>query len=238
LIRYLYNMMLFGGMALAGPWLGFRMLRGRYKNITRARLGVGREWLPPVEAKGAIWVHALSVGEVGSALPLLMELAKRHPDRPAAFSVATAQGVMVAQKELGEDSGIHLFIRPMDLPGAVDKLLDRLQPSLFCLVEGDIWPNWQWKLKQRGVPRILVNGRVSPRTFKGYKRLGGLSRELFAGFDRVLVQTPVDHERLLHIGVDPKSLSIGGNLKFDSAPTKLDQAQREALAAELGAYRP
>lgn len=233
MIRLAYNLALGVGVALAAPMLGARLARGRYRAIALARLGLGSAWLPPA-SPGCIWVHALSVGEVRSALPLLKSLQKRFPQRGLALSVATAQGLAVARQEMAGLPGVTLFVRPLDLAWNVARLLDRLRPGLFILVEGDIWPGWQWGLARRGVPSLLVNGRVSPRTFKGYQRFRRAALSLFGGFDRVLVQTRVDHERLLAVGLEPARLAVGGNLKFDSAPQPLDLAQRQALARELG----
>lgn len=233
MIRLAYNIALVLGIALAAPWLAARMARGRYRKIVKARLGLGSSWLPPKEASGGIWVHALSVGEVRSALPLLKSLQEAFPGLPVCLSAATAQGYEVAVREL-EGSGVTVFVRPLDLPWAVRRLLDRLRPRLFCLVEGDIWPNWQWFMAKRGTPCMLVNNRVSPRTHRGYRRLGPLARELFMGFDRVLAQTRVDYERLLDIGVPRGRLLAGGNLKFDSAPPELSPDQRREFGRELG----
>lgn len=229
----LYSLALGAGLLVASPVLAARLVRGRYRAIAAARLGLGSAWLPPARP-GALWVHALSVGEVRSALPLLKGLGARFPQRPLALSVATAQGLAVAREALAQYPQTTLFMRPLDLPWAVERLLDRLQPALFCLVEGDIWPNWQWAMARRGVPRMLVNSRVSPRTFRGYQRFAPLARELFRGFDRVLAQTKVDHDRLAAVGVEPGRLAVAGNLKFDSAPPQLAPDERQALAAELG----
>jgi 3-deoxy-D-manno-octulosonic-acid transferase len=174
------------------------------------------------------------VGEVRSALPLVKALRQRLPERSLAFSVATAQGLKVAAKALEGMSGVSLFVRPLDLPWAARRLLDVLRPGLFCLVEGDIWPGWQWALRERGVPRLLINGRVSPRTARGYARLGGLALDLLHGFDRLLMQSEHDRRRLLEIGVEPRRLAVAGNLKFDSAPSPLGLEQRAALAREWG----
>ena len=234
MIRMAYNLALGAGMLAAAPWLAARLARGRYRDIALARLGLGRAWLPEMAEPGCIWLHALSVGETASALPLLKALGQRFPDKPLAFSVATAQGRKVARESLAGITNVRLFVRPLDAPWSVRRLLDRLKPSLFCLVEGDIWPNWQWELKRRRVPCLLVNNRVSPRTYKGYCRLGGLSRELFAGFDCILAQTGVDRKRLLAVGIPEGKVAVGGNLKFDSAPPELGPEEKQSLAEELG----
>lgn len=229
--RLAYGTALTLGLLAATPVLVPRLARGRYRAITAARLGLGR--LPDRDAAGCIWVHALSVGEVGSALPLLAALGERFPGAPLCLSVATAQGLAVARQSL-DGGGVHLMVRPLDVPWAVGRVLRRLRPRLAVLVEGDIWPGWQWGLGDMGAPRLLVNNRVSPRTYRGYRRLGPMARALFAGFERVLVQTKVDYERLRAVGVDKGRLAIGGNLKFDSAPEALTSDERAALAEELG----
>lgn len=234
----LYNLALGVGLLAASPILAARLAKGRYRAISLARLGLGAAWLPG-DAPGAIWLHALSVGEVRSAVPLLEALARRFPDKPLAFSVATAQGLATARELLAQRPEVVLFTRPLDLRWNVERVLSRLRPSLFVLVEGDIWPGWSWGLKRRGAPSLLVNSRVSPRTYRGYRRMGPLARGLLGDFDRILAQTRVDHERLLKVGLAPGRVARGGNLKFDTAPPALDQAAREVLARELGlAGRP
>lgn len=229
----LYNLALGVGLLAASPILAARMAKGRYRAISLARLGLGSAWLPPA-APGAIWLHALSVGEVRSAVPLLEAMARRFPDKPLAFSAATAQGLATARELLAGRPEVILFTRPLDLRWNVERVLDRLRPSLFVLVEGDIWPGWSWGLARRGASSLLVNSRVSPRTFRGYRRLGPLARGLLGGFDRILAQTRVDHDRLLQVGLPPEKVLKAGNLKFDTAPPALEPGERAALAAELG----
>ena len=233
-MRIIYNLLFSLALVLVSPWLAWRKLNGRYNDIVGARLGLGASWLPDEGAKGAIWVHALSVGEVNSAIPFLRALGRRFVHQNLALSVSTANGLNEARRILEDEPRVRVFTRPLDAPWAVGKVLDRLQPCLFCLVEGDIWPNWNWELKRRGVPRMLVNNRVSPRSFQKYRWAGPLAKYLFTGFDRVLAQTRNDHERLAAIGLREPQLVLGGNLKFDTAPAELNPGQRRALAAELG----
>ncbi|MFZ5587745.1 MAG: 3-deoxy-D-manno-octulosonic acid transferase [Thermodesulfobacteriota bacterium] len=228
-----YNLALGLGLGLAAPILGARLAKGRYRAIAAARLGLGAAWLPPARP-GCIWLHALSVGEVRSAVPFLLALARRFPDRALAFSVATAQGLATAGELLADRPEVALFVRPLDLHWNVERVLERLRPALFVLVEGDLWPGWSWGLARRETPRLLVNGRVSPRTFAAYRRFAPLARGLLAGCDRILVQTQVDLDRLLAVGVAPERAAVGGNLKFDTAPSALTEGQRAELASELG----
>ena len=231
--RTLYSLALGLGAVAASPFIAARLTRPPKRQATLARLGVGPLAQPPSLEPGGIWLHALSVGESVSALPLVHGLRRRFPDKPIAFSCGTGQGLATAREKLA-DQVDAIFIRPMELPWAVGPVLKALRPGLAILVEGDLWPGWQWALAEQGVPRMLVNGRVSPRTLRGYRRLGPLARELWRGFDQVLVQTATDRERLLSVGVDQHRVKVGGNLKFDSAPATLDKARRLALAEEFG----
>lgn len=238
MIQAAYSLALGLGVVLAAPVLAARLLNPALRPAALARVGLGGLALPPEAAVGGIWLHALSVGEFISALPLLAALKKHFAERTLAVSLGTAQGLAVARERLA-GLGIQPFIRPLEVPWALGRVLERLRPALAILVEGDIWPGWQMALGQRGVPRLLVNGRVSPRTFARYQRLAPLARGMLAGFDQILVQTRTDEERLLAVGVAAQRLRVAGNLKFDSAPARLDQAARERLAAELGlAGRP
>lgn len=231
--RLAYSLALGLGVALAAPFWAARLRDPAQRPARLARVGLGPLTLPPAAARGGIWLHALSVGEFSSALPLIRALAERFPGRPLAVSLGTAQGLAVARQGL-VGLGMEPFVRSIDLPWAHGRVLERLQPSLAILVEGDIWPGWQRALGQRGVPRLLVNSRVSPRTFRCYQRLGPLARRMLAGFEKILVQTEIDQQRLLAVGVEPARLEVGGNLKFDSAPPRLGDQQRQDLVAELG----
>ncbi|MCF8031756.1 MAG: 3-deoxy-D-manno-octulosonic acid transferase [Desulfarculaceae bacterium] len=231
--RALYSTVLGLGTVAAAPFIAARLSRPAKRQATLARLGLGSLARPPRLQPGGIWLHALSVGESASSLPLVQGLKERFPAKPIAFSCGTGQGLATAREVLGGQADA-LFIRPLELPWAMRPVLSALKPGLAILVEGDLWPGWQWALAAQGARRMLVNGRISPRTLRGYQRLGPLARELWRGFERVLVQTPTDRERLLRVGVEPKRVQVAGNLKFDSAPSRLVQTERTALADELG----
>jgi 3-deoxy-D-manno-octulosonic-acid transferase len=106
----------------------------------------------------------------------------------------------------------------------VERVVEGLRPRLFILVEGDAWPNLQWSLGRHGTPRLLVNARLSPRSFRRYNLAPALARELLGGFELILAQSEQDRQRLAGLGLGPAGLETGGNLKFDAAP--------EAVSAE------
>ena len=232
MLHFCYNLLICAGLIILFPFMIPRLLKGRYRSIVRARLGFSLNL--PAESRGAIWVHALSVGEVRSAAPLIEALRRRFEGVPLVFSVATRQGLRTAGELCAGMEGVHLMVRPLDVPWAVNRVIDTLKPLLAVLIEGDIWPGWQWALGKARVPRLLVNGRVSPHTFRAYCRFRFMAQRMLNAFEQILVQGETDLRRLLEIGVDAKRVRIGGNLKFDSAPGRLASEERAALAQQLG----
>ena len=181
-----------------------------------------------------IWIHALSVGEVISALPLVNALLKRYPDKQIVFSVTTAKGMTVAKDEL--EGKVHTLITmPVDFWLCIRRIVRFINPSVFILVETDIWPGLLGYLKNRGVKTILVNGRISPRTFNIYRKVPFVSRRLFAPFELCLMQSDLDSKRLLEIGVDPfEKVVTVGNIKFDRDWRAFGEDEHTGLSERLG----
>lgn len=186
---------------------------------------------PPRE--GCLWVHALSVGEVLSAVPLVRELRRRYGARNLAMTVTTVQGMELALRELREDVELILPM-PLDFWGAYRRLRGFLRPRLFVIVETDIWPGLIGSLRADNVPTLIVNGRISPRTHRGYRRMGPFSRAFIHAPERWLVQSGLDRDRLLDAGADPARVVVSGNIKFDREWLPMEDAERAALAAALG----
>lgn len=177
----------------------------------------GRFGLPvPSRSRGdrPIWVHALSVGEVFSALPLVESLRNECARRPVVFTVATAKGMAAAGKFLSTHVD-GLFYMPVDAWWCVRRILKYMNPGVFVLIESDIWPGLLHFMGGAGIKRLLVNGRVSPRTFRAYRRFPFAARRLFSGLDLCLMQSDLDLRRVMALGVDPARLEVGGNIKFD-----------------------
>ncbi len=213
----------------AGAWALAAGARNRRRMRERLGLGLPAAGPPP----GGIWIHALSVGEVLSALPLVEALQDDCPQAGLVVTVATAQGMQVASRALGGKVR-WLLPMPLDFPRSAARMVDFAQPSLFVLVETDIWPGLPRLLELRGVPSLLVNGRVSPRTFGLYRRFAPLVRRLFDRFSLCLMQTPLDRERLLAVGVSPHRVLTAGNIKFDRRSDPMGSGERAAWQARLG----
>jgi 3-deoxy-D-manno-octulosonic-acid transferase len=163
----------------------------------------------------SIWIHALSVGEVTSAIPLVRALRQEYPQKEIVFTVTTRQGMEIARREIGDEVRL-LLPMPLDFWWSLGKLIQCIKPALFVLVETDIWPGLISLLKKKGIKAILINGRISPRTLRSYKKSRFFIRRLFNLFALCLMQTDLDRNRILSIGVAPENVKTAGNIKFDS----------------------
>jgi len=175
------------------------------------RAGFG---LPPDRLKKSIWIHALSVGEVVSAIPLVRSLNRKYPRKDIVFTVTTPQGMKIACKEL-EGAVKVLLPMPLDFWWSVQRVVNYINPSFFILIETDLWPGLISYLKRRGIKTVLINGRISPRTFRSYKRFRFFIRIMFNSLELCLMQSDLDKKRLLQIGIGPDRVKVAGNIKFD-----------------------
>ncbi len=212
-----YNILLTLSLVLLLPVLMLIMLRAKYRGRTFERLGLktglissrGRAGDRPV-----IWIHALSVGEVTSALPLVRGIQEELNSAGIIFTAATRSGRDIAATLL--KPWVDLVLSgPFDLPFAVRRYLDAVRPDLFILIETDFWPNWLYLLKQRNIPVMLVNGRVSTQSFAAYTRFAFFFKPMFRCFDLLSMQTAVDRERMIELGIPPEKVVSLGNLKYD-----------------------
>ena len=181
--------------------------------------------------KNGIWVHALSVGEVTSAIPLIRALKLEFPQKDIVLTVTTRQGMEIARKEIGDEVGL-LLPMPLDFWWSINKMIHDIRPTLFVLVETDIWPGLMSRLKKNGVKTVLINGRISPRTLKSYKRFRLFVRRVINTFELCLMQTDLDRKRLQSIGVAPEKVITTGNIKFDTNRRPMsDNEHKEWLKA-------
>lgn len=213
--------------------MGSMARRHRSDIFTRIaeRLGCCFPDAPPT--KGGIWVHALSVGEVISALPLVDRLGRIFPGREIVFTATTAAGLAMARQKL--DGRIRVtFPMPVDAWWCVRRVAKFVNPSVFVLVETDIWPALLTCLRRRGIRSILVNGRVSPRTFRSYQKAAFLVRKMFDPLYLCLMQSDLDRDRLLQIGVEKDKVMTVGNIKFDREIAPMGDEERREWIDALG----
>ena len=191
-------------------WRGMRLRP--YLDRWSERFALYREPGPDT----CLWLHAVSVGEVNAAAPLLAALRQRHP--ASVFLVTTTTPTGSARvRALWGDTVRHAYL-PYDLPGAVRHFLDHYRPLLAVVLETEIWPNLYAELGRRGIPLAIVNARLSEKSLRGYRPFRPLLSAALADVDCVAAQTQDDAERYRKIGADPKSLTVTGNLKYDFEP--------------------
>jgi len=211
-VYWLYSLGL-GAFYMAGlpAFATQAVLRGKYRRGLGERLGCVPRWagsLPPV------WLHAVSVGEVMAATPLARELAARWPELPLLVSTVTDTGRGVAEGRLPARQFVFF---PLDFGWAVRPALDRLRPRAVLLTETEIWPNFLRACSTRGIPVVLVNGRISQRSFPRYRRVRRFFGRVLQGIRLFCMQTPEDARRILDLGAPPERVHVVGNLKFDLA---------------------
>jgi len=194
----------------------------------RCRRGLLYRWglrQPAVSVTGRplIWVHAVSLGEVVAVTPLVKELHRRHPDHQFVVSTVTETGREAVEQRL---AGVaqHLYA-PLDFTWAVRRVTARLRPSLYVFVETELWPNLLRHLSGQGVPAIMVNGRLSSRSYarQQWAPVRSFYRPMLRSLRLCLMQSDRDVERIVALGADPQSVRRTGNLKFDQpAPAPQD----------------
>lgn len=185
---------------------------------------------------GAIWVHAVSVGEVIAARPLVDGLLARHPDRPVLVTTITPTGSERVRAIWGER--VHHAYLPYDLGSMVRRFLDQARPALAIVVETEIWPNLYVECGRRGIPLLMVNARLSARSLRGYRPVRPLTRLALRAVTVVAAQSQEDADRLVAIGAEPARVRVTGNLKYDLAVPAGLEAQASAWRDGWGAGRP
>ncbi|HTS10501.1 MAG TPA: 3-deoxy-D-manno-octulosonic acid transferase [Candidatus Limnocylindrales bacterium] len=195
--------------------------RGETSRAVLERMGrLSRESIPRKAAQRAIWVHAVSVGEVLAAKPLVVGLRQRHPDRSIYVSTTTETGQRLAQERLRCADGVFYF--PLDSVTSVRRALEAVDPGLVIVMETEIWPNFLREAKRRGIPVVFANARISARSFHRYQTwsflVGDFYRRVLADADLFLTQTPEDGDRLRDMGAAEERIVAVGNLKYDAEP--------------------
>jgi 3-deoxy-D-manno-octulosonic-acid transferase len=227
---WLYSALLAAGLLLSLPyWLLESARHGKYRAGLAQRLGKVPRRLPQDPHLPAIWVHAVSVGEVIAVTGLVFELRARFPQHRVVVSTTTVTGQKIARDRFGEDS---VFYFPLDLPFAIRPYLRWLQPEFIVLAETEFWPNFLRLARLSGAKIAVVNARISDGSLPGYKRFRGSMTRILRDVDLFLAQTDEDSRRLQTIGAPPERVEISGNLKFDApipAPPAIVNNLRLAL---------
>lgn len=211
-------------------WRGLRY--PAYFRRWSERLGYG----PALGHERVVWVHAVSVGEVRSAAPLIAAVALRLPRHRILVTTMTPTGAEQVRRLFGERV-LHRYL-PYDLPDAVARFLERIDPELAIIAETEFWPNLFAACKRLRIPLVVVNARLSPVSYRGYSRIRRTVRDMFAATDLVCAQSSIDAQRLRNLGVDDRLVTVTGNLKFDVELSQATIAEGAALRLQWGERRP
>jgi 3-deoxy-D-manno-octulosonic-acid transferase len=232
MILFFYNLALLAALVAGAPWWLWKMATThKYREGLAERLGRVHPF-PERRGRPVIWLHAVSVGEVLAVSRLVGELDRAFPGFHLVISTTTRTGQELARQRFGED---RVFYCPLDLPWVIRAYLNALQPRLFILAETEFWPNLLSGCFLRNIPVVVVNARISDRSWPRYKLLKGLWHPILGQIARVLAQSETDAERLRAIGCLPERVSVAGNLKFDVRAAQEADATRllKALAPGL-----
>jgi 3-deoxy-D-manno-octulosonic-acid transferase len=229
----LYNGFLVFASLVTLPYFAVKSLRTtKYRAGLRQRFGqVPQEVASTLHGMRPLWLHAVSVGEVIAAVPLVQALRERFPHLPMLISTVTETGQATAREKMPAAACLYF---PLDYRWVVRRVIARLRPRLFLMVETEIWPNFLHELSRRGIPAMLVNGRISPRSFRGYRRLRPFMRRVLPAINTFSMQTTLDAERIIAIGAEPPRVRISGNIKYDLALEPMTRAEEQALRNDLG----
>ena len=213
-----YNIFQITGLILLSPLLLVKaIISPKYRGRILLKLGFGIEKLThniPRNRK-RIWLHALSVGEVLSAQPLVRELRSAYPDFSIIFSASTKTGEKLSREVMANE--VDFFVPfPLDLYNVARKFIDCIDADLFILIETDFWPNFLHLLDKQNIPAILVNGRISQSAFARYQRFRFIFLPMFKIFRFISMQTAADADKMIDIGVDADRVKALGNLKYDA----------------------
>ncbi|OCL25589.1 3-deoxy-D-manno-octulosonic acid transferase [Orenia metallireducens] len=230
---FTYNFLVFIILLLYSPILIYRVLINK-EDITSLleRFGfLSKDIIRRFKGEKVIWVHAASVGEAGAASPVVAKLKQRFPEYKIVFSSMTNTGRNMAQKIIKEADGF-IYI-PFDFFLIIGKVLKAINPELLLIMETELWPNLIKYSKKQGAKVMLVSGRISDSSFKQYKYLGPLLKNMFDQIDILSMQSQKDMDRIIKLGADEDKVCNNGNTKFDQEYGRVDSETKKAIYREF-----
>src|SRR5262245_36284895 len=182
----------------------------------------------------SIWVHAVSVGEVRAVEKLVERLRQQFPGKPIVLSTATPAGQELARAR--HDIVDHTFYFPLDLPWCVRRAVQHVDPEMVIIAETEIWPNFLRQCRMHGVRVVMINGRISDRSFSRYKLVRHWLSRVFEAYTIIGMQSEMDRQRIEAIGADPRKVTVFGNLKYDLPVSA--RSLDSALVSSLRNFQP
>ena len=229
MMRFILDLLYLLAGAVYSPVIVYRAIRhGRYRTGWAQRFGKISRRSPE---KKCIWFHAVSVGEINAAKTIIKELETRFSDFEIVISTTTDTGFARATNLFNQDHQVFYF--PFDFSCVIHRAFGNIRPSICLLMELEVWPNFISLAKRLGVPIVVINGRISDKSFPKYKKAKPLVKHVFQKVNLVLAQTEEYAQRFREIGAVPKSVIVTGSLKYDTAQITDKVQGADALAAKL-----
>src|ERR1041384_7845390 len=222
---FLYSLLFTIGILAMLPLFLFDALRhGKYvAGLKQRAFGA-----PPIDVRGrpVVWLHCVSVGETQAARPLVRALREQFPAHALVVSTITLTGQRLA-REVFRDEAAAIFYFPFDWAWSVRRALRAIKPAVVLVMETELWPRFLHECQQQNIPVALVNGRLSERSFRGYKKLGRFIHQTVNALALAIMQTEPDAARIRTLGLASERIRVAGNLKFD-APVEADAQELTA----------
>ena len=197
------------------PYYTYRLFTEKgFSRRFRQSLGrVHNKEIEKVMRKDCIWIHGASVGEIVATSPLVKQIRQEMPDRPILVSAFTVGGYNMAKQIIPEADAIIFF--PLDLPFVAESMVKRIHPGVFMPVETELWPNFLRAIRERHIPVMMVNGRISEKSVKTYRYLYGIWDDMLSTVSRFCMQSSIDADYIYSLGADKNKIFVTGNTKFD-----------------------
>lgn len=228
----LYSTLLTIGFVIMLPRLVIDACRNR-KYVTGLSQRLGKA--PELRGSGRqlIWLHCVSVGETEAARPLVRALKERFPSHRLVISTTTVTGQGVARRAFAQDAAAIIYF-PIDFAWVIRRVLNRLAPAMVVIMETELWPNLLRQCRRRSIPVAIVNGRISDKSFRRYRRLGAFIGRVLDDLSIAAMQSEADADRIRELGMNPARVFTSGNLKFDSVAAPVDPALATMIRERFG----
>ncbi len=233
---WFYNICLVLYWILLVPVLIYRLLfeEGFYDRLKQSAGIMPQPTLEKIMDSRGIWIHAASVGEIVAASPIVRELKRRFPQETVVVSVVTATGHRMAERIIPEADG-HIFF-PVDLPVITTRIVDIVNPKAILLVETELWPNFLRLAEQRGLPVMMVNGRISNRSVKRYLLIRKFTERMLSQIKWFCMQSNQDGKHIMAMGAPSELVEVTGNTKYDQTYAVVTPEEEERLREEFGVH--
>ena len=231
----IYNLLLIVVFVLfVLPYYTYRLFTEKgFSRRFRQSLGrVHNKEIEKVMRKDCIWIHGASVGEIVATSPLVKQIRQEMPDRPILVSAFTVGGYNMAKQIIPEADAIIFF--PLDLPFVAESMVKRIHPGIFMPVETELWPNFLRAIRERHIPVMMVNGRISEKSVKTYRYLYGIWDDMLSTVSRFCMQSSIDADYIYTLGAEKDKIFVTGNTKFDQTYAEVTPEDYARYKEELG----